>query len=171
MKPFRFCPSCGKELTHPPDGEGGVRCDGCERSWYRNAAPTAGCVIVRDGRALVTVRGSDPEKGKHDVAGGFLRFDEDPLTGLRREVREELGVEIDVSEKDFVQAVPHRYGDEDDWVLSFGFIARLARGEPQPADDVADIKWVTAEEAEQLDFAWRHDRDLVLAALRASSRT
>ena len=41
-------------------------------------APTAGAAIVKDGRALVTVRAREPEKGKLDVPGGFLGPFEDP---------------------------------------------------------------------------------------------
>ncbi|MGH2821220.1 MAG: NUDIX domain-containing protein, partial [Actinomycetota bacterium] len=87
MKPFRFCPACAHELEGA-DHEGGRRCPSCGRVWYRNMAPTAGCAIVTDGRALVTVRARDPEKGRIDVPGGFLHPEEHPLDGLRREVHE-----------------------------------------------------------------------------------
>ena len=165
MKPFRFCPACGKRLADP-DHDGGVECGACERSWYRNSAPTVGCVIVSDGRALVTERGREPEKGKYDIPGGFLGPGEEPLAGLKREVREELGVEIDVTMDDFVQMATHRYGTEGDFVLAIGFRARLVDGtEPKPADDVAAVKWVINSELDQVEFAWPHDRELVRKAL------
>lgn len=164
MKPFKFCPACGGELD-APDPEGGGWCPSCNRSWYRNSAPTVGAAIVSNGKVLVTVRGREPEKGRLDVPGGFLRAGEDPLTGLRRELREELDVEIDVDNSDFVQAVPHRYGPEGDFVLSLGFRARLSSGDPRPADDVADVMWVTYAQLDDLDFAWPHDRRLVKGAL------
>jgi NAD+ diphosphatase len=165
VKPFRFCPACASELV-PPDAEGGSRCPACGRFWYRNAAPTAGAAIVAGKRVLVTIRGRDPEKGRIDVPGGFLRPDEDPIVGLRREVAEELGVEIEVENSDFIQAAPHTYGDEGDWVLALGFRARLSGGEPSPSDDVAGFKWVAEEEVDGLDWAWPHDRELVRKALR-----
>lgn len=161
---FRFCPRCGGQL-HPPDEDGGCRCDHCDRSWYRNAAPTTGCVIARDGKALVTVRGSDPEKGKVDIPGGFLKIHEDPVAALKRELREELGVEIAVDMSDCVQAVPHAYGDDGDWTLAMGFRARLVSGEPTPNDDVASCRWVGASEVDGLDWAWDHDRSLVKKVL------
>jgi ADP-ribose pyrophosphatase YjhB (NUDIX family) len=135
-----------------------------------NAAPTAGAVIVSDGRALVTIRAGEPYAGKVDVPGGFLHHDEDPIAGLKREVAEELGVEIDVGFTDFLQAIPHTYGADGDWVLALGFKARLVSGEPSPADDVKDVRWVTVAEIEELDFAWEHDRHLVRKAL-ADERT
>jgi ADP-ribose pyrophosphatase YjhB (NUDIX family) len=163
MKPFLYCPACASGLDDPGD-DGGRGCPGCGRSWYRNPAPTAGAAIVRDGRVLITVRARDPLKGKFDVPGGFLGPTEDPVTAVKREIREELGVEIAVEDHDYIQAVPHDYGE--DRVLAMGFSARLVSGEPRPADDVAEARWVTAEELEELDFAWEHDRELARRALR-----
>lgn len=122
-------------------------------------------MIVSGGRALITKRGRDPEKGRYDVPGGFLQAGEDVLDGLRREIKEELGVEIEVDFGDFVHAIPHEYGDEGDHVLAMGFLARLASGEPRPADDVEEIRWVSLDELDEIPFAWDHDRELVRRAL------
>lgn len=170
MKPFRFCPACGASLADP-GGDGGVRCESCDRSWYRNSAPTAGCAIVRDGRALVTVRAREPEKGRIDVPGGFLEAGEGVIEGLKREVREELGIDVEVDVDDCLSMVPHRYGPEGDWVLALGFRARAVTGDPVPNDDVAEIKWVTRDDLDGLDFAWPHDRELVAKALAAEDPT
>lgn len=164
MKPFRFCPACATELA-PSDAEGGSECSSCRRSWYRNMAPTAGAAIVNDGKVLATVRARDPEKGKTDVPGGFLGPDEHPIAGLKREVEEELGIQIDVEVGDCLQMVPHPYGDDGDMVLALGFVARWIGGEPAPNDDVAEIRWLTADELDAEDFAWEHDRNLLRRAL------
>jgi NADH pyrophosphatase NudC (nudix superfamily) len=170
MKPFRFCPACGNALEHP-DNEGGAQCPSCERSWYRNSAPTVGCVIVREGKALVTVRGREPEKGRLDVPGGFLMAGEHPVDGLKREVKEELGIEIDVDIGDCLSMVPHRYGKEGDFVLALGFAARFVSGEVTPTDDVKDVVWVGPDQLDELDWAWPHDRELVRMVLeREESR-
>jgi NAD+ diphosphatase len=167
VKPFLYCPSCATRLEER-DSDGAARCPGCRRSWYENAAPTVGAAIVREGRALVTKRAREPEAGRFDVPGGFLRVDEHPVDGLKREVAEELGVDIEVSTADLVILAPHRYGT-DGWNLSLGFVARLISGEPTAADDVAEVAWVTEQELDGLDFAWEHDRELLLRALRRST--
>ena len=169
MKPFRFCSACGSSLLET-DGEGGAHCESCDRKWYRNMAPTVGCAIVRDARVLVAVRAFPPEKGRIDVPGGFLRLGEDPIGGLKREVREEIGLEVEVTIEDCVQMVPHTYGREDEWVLALGFVGRAAEGEPVPADDVAEARWVEAGDLDDLDWAWEHDHDLVRRALAPISR-
>lgn len=167
MSPFRFCPRCSSELE-PAGNDSGAHCSNCDKTWYHNAAPTAGCVIVRDDKALVTKRARHPEKGRFDIPGGFLDPDQDPVSGVQREVSEELGMTIEVTYEDLIQAVPHRYGEDGDWVLAIGFIARRASGQPEPADDVAEVRWVTAGEIDDIDFAWEHDRDLVKRALQTS---
>jgi ADP-ribose pyrophosphatase YjhB (NUDIX family) len=123
---------------------------------------------VRNGKALVTVRAIEPEKGRVDVPGGFLEVGEHPVEGLEREVREELGVEVAVEENPVLLAT-HTYGPGGPWVLAMGFMVRIVAGEPQPADDVAEIRWVSAAEVDGLDFAWEHDRNFVRAALENGS--
>lgn len=163
-KPFKFCPSCAAQLSDAGDEEE-RECPKCGRTWYVNAAPTAGAALLKDGRALITQRGIDPEKGKFDVPGGFLQPGEDPITALRREVHEELQVDIDVSMDDCLQMIPHEYGEEGELVLAIGFKARLVSGDPTPGSDVADARWVTLDEVDSIDFAWEHDRELVRKSL------
>ena len=127
-------------------------------------------MLVRDAKALVSVRGKEPEKGRLDVPGGFLLAGEHPIDGLKREVKEELGVEIEVDVEDCLSMATHRYGDDGDWVLALGFAARLVTNEIETGDDVAEVRWVTREELDGLDFAWPHDRELVRRALEREER-
>lgn len=168
MKPFVYCPACASKLEEP-SSEGGSRCPACGRSWYRNSAPTVTAAIVDGDRVLVAIRAFEPKKGKADTPGGFLMPGEHPLDGLRREIREELGIEVDVSFEDFVQGVPHTYGDEEEWVLTLGFTARPLSLELNPADDVADALWVTSSELDDVDWGWPHDRDLARIALKRAA--
>lgn len=169
MKPFNFCPACASDLEQ--DSGEGSRCPNCGRRWYRNSAPAAGAAIVRDGRALITERGIEPMKGLYDIPGGFLRAGEHPVDALKRELREELGLEIEVEVDDCISMVPHPYGDEADPVLALGFLARWIAGEPKAADDVAAFRWVDLEELEELDFAWEHDRVVARNALLRAKET
>ena len=167
-KPFRFCPSCSSGLPER-DEEGTIVCPNCGRHWYHNPSPASGAVLVRDGRALVCKRAFDPEAGKYDLPGGFLRVGEHPVSGLKREVTEELGIEIDVDTTDLVLFATHTYGDDDTWNLSLCFRARLVSGEPTPADDVAEVRWVTLAELDDIEMAWAHDRAAIERTLLSPS--
>ena len=59
------------------------------------------------------------------------------MDGLKREVTEELGLEIEVDPTPMLLA-PHTYGPEGVWALAIGFRASVLEGTPDPADDVAD---------------------------------
>lgn len=162
--PFRFCPADGTGLSEPRPS-GGVTCPLCGRSWYRNPAPAVGAVILEGNKALVTVRAREPEKGRLDLPGGFLEPGDHPADGLVREAQEELGVELEVDGTPVLLA-PHTYGPEGVWVLAIGFRARIANGEPTPTDDVAGIRWLSAPDLDDADFAWEHDRRMVRTALQ-----
>lgn len=161
--PFRFCPADGNRLGEPRPS-GGATCPVCGRSFYRNAAPAVGAAIVEDGKALVTIRARNPYKGMVDVPGGFVELGEHPVDALKREVMEELGVEVAV-EWPPVMFAPHRYGDDGVHALAIGFRATILSGTPSPTDDVADILRVSPDEVEDLDFAWSHDREFIRNAL------
>jgi ADP-ribose pyrophosphatase YjhB (NUDIX family) len=169
LKPFDFCPSCAHRLDKRDD-DGGAKCPHCGRVWYRHSAPTAGAAIVKGDKALVTVRARDPEKGRVDVPGGFLHAGEHPIDGLKREVKEELGVEVACEVEDCLSLATHRYGEDGDYVLALGFRVRLVSGEPEATDDVAAMKWVTKDELDGIDFAWEHDRELVRKALEKGEK-
>ncbi len=162
-EPYRFCPADGTRLEEPKPS-GGARCPLCGRSWYRSSSPAVGATIVRGGRALVTVRAGEPEKGRVDLPGGFLQVGEHAVDGIVREVREELGVEIEVAGGPFLLEM-HTYGEDGGYVLPIGFRARIVSGEPNPTDDVANVRWISAEEIDDTDFAWEHDRRFVRTAL------
>ena len=160
MKPFDFCPSCSTRLAERGD-EDQRTCPSCNRTWYPNSAPTAGAAIFKDGRVLVTKRGVEPHKGKFDIPGGFLRAGEDVIEGLKRELWEELQVEVDVSTDDVLTIVTHTYGEESDFVLAIGFSARLVSGEVTPGSDVEEAHWISPSQIDEVEFAWEHDRELV----------
>jgi 8-oxo-dGTP diphosphatase len=52
--------------------------------------------IVHDGRILVLDPSEAERHGEHDLPGGKVEYDEDPVAALMREVLEETGLSIDV---------------------------------------------------------------------------
>ena len=67
--------------------------------------------------------------------------------GLRREIREELGVDIAVEREFF--SVKHDYPGKS--VHLHFFNCTIVRGEPQPLE-VADLRWVEAAELLSYEF-------------------
>lgn len=135
---WRYCPKCAGNLE--PTGDAGPkRCARCGAVFYLNPKPTASAVVTRNGRALLARRARPPFEGYWDLPGGFIEPDEDPITAVKREVREETGLEIEVL--DLLGIFPDRYGEAGEPTLNIHYLARAGTGEPRPADDVAEVRW------------------------------
>jgi ADP-ribose pyrophosphatase YjhB (NUDIX family) len=147
---WRFCPRCASDLG----GDGTRReCPHCGFVAYASSKPTASALVVDGGRILLARRRHDPFATWWDMPGGFLEEGEHPLDALRRELREEAGVEVEPGE--FVGVWIDRYGDADDAAATINlyWTARITAGEPRPGDDVEELRWFTRDELpEQLAF-------------------
>lgn len=136
---WMHCPRCAGPLRHT---EGTATCATCAFTAYANPAPTASALVVDDeGRLLLARRAHDPYRGLWDTPGGFVEEGEHPLDALRRELREEAG--LDVEPTAFLDIWMDRYGDGPDAVstLNLYWEARVVAGEERPADDVAELAW------------------------------
>ncbi len=89
---WRFCPRCGGTLTIAADH---LACAACGGQYWANSIPGVQGILERDGRVLLARRGREPRLGHWDLPGGFLAEGEEPLDGLRREFREETGLEVE----------------------------------------------------------------------------
>ena len=77
------------------------------------------------------------------VPSGKVEPDEDPRATVVRELREELGIEVEVG--DVVEATFHRYREKT--VLLLFYEAGRKPGSPAPrALDVADFRWAGLED-------------------------
>lgn len=155
---WQSCPRCGAALEH---GAHVVSCPACGLQEYANPAPTANAVVLDDqGRVLLARRAHDPGQGLWDLLGGFMDEGEEPLETLRRELREEAGLEIEVG--DFLGGIPDRYGQEGTWTVNLYWTVRVAAGDPEPADDVAELAWVpTGSLPPRREFAFANTVELL----------
>jgi 8-oxo-dGTP diphosphatase len=96
-------------------------------------------VLDGDGRVLLARRAIEPFLGLWDIPGGFVTPGETLADAVRRELREEAGVEVEVGR--LVAAVPDVYGDGGEPTINAFFECRLTAGDPQPADDVSELRW------------------------------
>ena len=105
-------------------------------------------IIQREGQFLVSQRlPEDSFGGFWEFPGGKLNPGESLEAGLAREIREELGVQVEVGTKRI--EIRHPYPSRT--IHLHCFDCRLVAGEPQ-AIECASWRWVRAEELEGLVF-------------------
>ena len=104
-----------------------------------------------------TARGpSDPHFGKFNGLGGKLERDEDVVAGMRREIREEAGIECEELNLAGTVSWPGFGPNGEDW---FGFVFRVTRfaGTPHKVNDEGPLEWVDVDRMPDLPL-WEGDR-------------
>lgn len=104
---FQYCPQCGK----PAQVEKAVipfQCGACGLKLFFNPTVSASAfVIMEDGDILLIRRAKDPGKGLLGTIGGFVDAGESAEEGLRREIREE--VHLEVAQIEYLCSFPNQY--------------------------------------------------------------
>jgi ADP-ribose pyrophosphatase YjhB (NUDIX family) len=144
MSSYRYCAKCGGTLlTRLLEGRERLICDACGYVLYVNPRPAICAVVVDGDRVMLVRRAVEPRRGCWDLPGGFLERGEHPSEGLRREMQEETGLEIEILEP--LGFFLDTYPEPGETTLNFYYIARVTGGEPQSGSDVAEIRWFSPD--------------------------
>jgi ADP-ribose pyrophosphatase YjhB (NUDIX family) len=158
MKPsdyFHHCPRCGLKQPRVPDGNV-FGCGGCHFTLHFSASNAAAVFVERDDRRVLFIRrAKDPGKGRLAPPGGFIDIGETAEIAVRREVREEVGLELD--DVRFVCSQPNFYLFRDVTypVLDLFFAARATDADrAQALEDVESLCWLEPERMDPEDLAF-----------------
>ena len=164
---FRFCPRCAAPRDAANVGLTPLRCGGCGFTFYFNPTVAAACFVFDpQGRTLLIRRAKEPAAGKFGVPGGFIDFGESAEDGMRREVREEVGVEVDRVR--FLVSFPnlYQYREVAYPVVDLYFAADAVNPQDaKPLDGVAGIEWRLPAEVPDAECAFDSMR-VALALVR-----
>lgn len=104
---FKYCPKCGSD-GFTVNNEKSKRCSSCGFVYYFNPSAAVACFIRNEvGELLVVRRAKDPAKGTLDLPGGFVDLHESAEEAVRREVKEETG--LDVKSSRYLFSIPNIY--------------------------------------------------------------
>ncbi|MDB5185148.1 MAG: hydrolase [Candidatus Saccharibacteria bacterium] len=107
-----------------------------------------GIAIDDTGRFLL----SKEDNGKWEMLGGGLDYGEDPIDGLKREIKEETGLTVTYvspSPKYFITCPRH---DNDTFIANVIYEIKLENLDFTPSDECQELKHFNVEEAKQLDL-------------------
>jgi len=128
------CPRCG-EPTVSIKGERGKRCLRCKYDHYPHLHPAV-IILIRDGDRVLLTRKSFWAKGRYGLVAGFVDIGESLEAAARREIREEVGVEV----RD-LQYVASQYWPFPSQLM-IGFVATYVGGEVRPDHtEIEDARW------------------------------
>lgn len=139
MTKFKYCPKCScLDLVSEHKN---YKCESCKFMFWQNSKPTVTAMIMRGGKVLLGKRNKAPYKGYWDLPGGFLEDGEYPEIGLKREIKEELGIDIKI--KRFIGVFIDKFYDQGDWynALCLHYLVSIKSGEPMPLEEATEIKW------------------------------
>jgi mutator protein MutT len=109
-----------------------------------------GGVVVDQARVLIVKRAHEPRKGEWSLPGGIVELGETLIDALKRELREETGLEVDVGDVVEVFDRVHRLDGRIQYhFVIVDYLCRPVGGTLCAADDAEDVAWVAADEIER----------------------
>jgi 8-oxo-dGTP diphosphatase len=139
---------------------------------YTPIVATLGYVLSPDrSRVLLVHRNARPDDhqiGKYNGLGGKLERDEDVLTGMRREIREEAGIECASLRLRGTISWPGFGKHGEDW-LGFVFLVDAFTGTPFESNPEGALEWVEVERMHELPM-WEGDTHFLPLVFDADPR-
>jgi 8-oxo-dGTP diphosphatase len=121
---------------------------------------TLGYVLSPDGKQVLLVhrnrRPDDPHFGKYNGLGGKVERDEDVVTGMRREIREEAAIECVHLELRGTISWPGFGKQGEDW-FGFIFLVDSWTGDCRRENPEGTLEWVDIANVQRLPL-WEGDR-------------
>ena len=160
----QYCGRCGAR-TRDRTSERAKECPVCGFVLFPRVSP-AMMVLVTRGRELLLARANRFPQAMYSALAGFVEPGESIEDCIHREVREEVGIEVDQLKYFASQswAFPHS--------LMIAYNAEYASGEMRPCDEeIADARWFTLDTLPQLPSPVsisRHLIDATVARLKGS---
>lgn len=113
-----------------------------------------GAIVWKDGRVLMVQRGRPPRAGIWSLPGGAQDLGETVADGIRREIAEETGVQIELL--GLVEVIDSVQRDADGRIryhyTIIDYVARWVSGEAVAGDDAAAVAWVHPDDLHRLDL-------------------
>jgi len=110
-----------------------------------------GAVVVRDGKALIIKRGHEPRKGEWSLPGGRVELGESLVEALKREIKEETGLDVEPGE--VIESFDRIHRDPDGRVryhfVIVDYVCRVSSGDAVAGSDAEAVAWISADEIDR----------------------
>ena len=110
--------------------------------------PAVGVVCLRGDSVLLIRRGTPPRLGEWSLPGGRIEPGERAVDAALRELREETGVEAEIT--GLIDVVDGLFPEAGRHYVLIDYAARWVSGEPVAGDDALEGRFVALDEIESL---------------------
>jgi 8-oxo-dGTP diphosphatase len=124
--------------------------------------PCAGVVCLRANAVLLIRRGRPPKQGEWSLPGGRIEPGERATEAALRELREETGVEAEIT--GLVDVVDGVFPEAGRHYVLIDYAARWLSGEPVAGDDAVEVRFVALDQVEAL-VGWGETRRVIRMAV------
>ena len=168
LEVFRYCPVCGS--THfEVNNFKSKKCRDCGFTYYANPCSATAAFIVNERQEMLVVRrAKEPAKGTLDLPGGFVDMGETVEEGMRREIKEETGLDVQDIRYLFSSPNIYMYSGMGVHTLDMDFLVPVSGEQPAiiAADDAAEAFWLPISEVNPADFGLTSIRNAVIRFLK-----
>jgi mutator protein MutT len=125
-----------------------------DRSYPPRPILGVGALILDRDAILLIQRGREPLRGFWSLPGGAVETGERLEAALRREVREETGLEVEVLRlvEVFERIMPDAKGATEHHYVLLDYLCRLKGGDARAGDDASDIRWIRRSELDRYEL-------------------
>ncbi|WP_332660430.1 NUDIX hydrolase [Brevundimonas sp.] len=123
--------------------------------------PAVGVVCLRGDEVLLIRRGTPPRQGEWSLPGGRIEPGERLVDAALRELREETGVEAEIT--GLIDVVDGVFAEAGRHYVLIDYAARWVSGEPVAGDDATDARFVPLDQVEAL-VSWSETRRIIALA-------
>ncbi len=132
-------------------------------SWT-NPVPAVGVVCLRGDEVLLIRRGTPPRAGEWSLPGGRIEPGERAVDAALRELREETGVEAEIT--GLIDVVDGVFPEAGRHYVLIDYAARWLSGEPVAGDDAVEARFVALDQVEAL-IDWSETPRIIRMAVAA----
>ena len=145
-----YCPQCGKNIITKKEGDTKREyCVECKLFFYNNPLPVVSAIVTKDRHILLVKRKDPPYKGKWCLPSGFAEVGESIEEATLRELKEEAGIEGEITALvDVDWTKNYYYGD----LIFHTFEVEQMGGEMKAGDDASDVKYFPIHNTPKLAF-------------------
>lgn len=153
---FNYCPRCASPGLEQNGQQFSCINSQCRQVFFQNVAAATAALIVKDSHILLIRRAKEPGLGKLGFPGGFVDPGESLELALKREVKEEIGLDCCAMSYLYSACNPYEYAGilyyTSDAFFEVEVLDHQFNAEPS---EVQEILWLPIDIIHAKDFAFK----------------